>query len=64
MSTNEGRLDRIIRIVIGIILLALVFVGPKTDWGWIGIIPLLTGAMGFCPLYAVFGIKTCPAKRR
>lgn len=56
---NVGTIDRAIRFVIGVILLALVFVGPKTAWGWIGIIPLGTALISFCPLYRIIGINTC-----
>ena len=59
MSINMGSADRIIRAVIGIVLLALVFVGPQTPWGWIGIIPLATAAVGNCPAYSLLGVKTC-----
>lgn len=59
MVTNEGKTDRVIRIVIGLVLIALVFVGPKTPWGWLGLIPLATGLTGFCGLYKLFGINTC-----
>ncbi len=59
MKVNESGIDRSVRIVVGVILIALVFVGLKTEWGWIGLIPLITGIVGTCPLYAVFGIKTC-----
>ncbi|MBT9282698.1 MAG: DUF2892 domain-containing protein [Hydrogenibacillus schlegelii] len=58
MKSNMGPVDRVIRVIIGIVLLFLVFVGPKTPWGWIGLVPLLTGLIGFCPLYAIFGIST------
>ena len=58
-TTNVGSIDRILRIVLGIVLIALVFVGPKTSWGWIGIVPLLTGLVGFCPLYSLVGLNTC-----
>lgn len=61
MICNEGNVDRFIRIVAGLVLLALVFVGPQTWWGMLGIVPLVTGAMGFCPLYRVFGIDTSHA---
>ncbi|WP_241801636.1 YgaP family membrane protein [Acidithiobacillus caldus] len=44
-------------------LIALVFVGPKTPWGWIGLLPLVTGLVGFCPAYALFGIRTCKLSR-
>lgn len=58
LKLNEGTIDRVIRIALGVTLLALVFVGPKTVWGWIGILPLATGLIGWCPLYAVLGIST------
>ncbi len=64
-KTNEGSLDRAFRALVGIALITLVFVGPKTPWGWLGIIPLATAALGWCPLYAILGINTCgvrPAK--
>lgn len=60
---NVGAADRLLRFLIGIILIALVFVGPKTPWGWIGIIPLATALFRTCPLYSIFGISSCPAKR-
>jgi hypothetical protein len=59
MTKNMGSADRTIRAVVGLVLLALVFVGPQTAWGWIGIIPLATAAMGNCPAYSLVGIKTC-----
>ncbi|WP_309045309.1 YgaP family membrane protein [Marinobacter sediminicola] len=59
MSTNMGSSDRIIRALVGIVLLALVFVGPQTPWGWIGIVPLATALLGNCPAYSLLGIKTC-----
>jgi hypothetical protein len=58
---NESPLDRGIRALLGIGLISLVYLGPQTPWGWLGIIPLLTAAMGWCPLYQVFGISTCKA---
>ena len=58
-KTNVGSADRAIRIVIGLVLIALVFVGPKTPWGWIGVIPLATGFLRTCPLYTLLGIRTC-----
>ena len=63
MSPNEGNVDRLVRIVIGIVLLALVFVGPKTWLGLIGLVPLATGIVGYCPLYRLLGIQTCAARR-
>jgi len=59
---NESPLDRTVRVVAGIALLALVFVGPQTPWGLVGLVPLVTGLAGTCPLYRVLGISTCPAK--
>lgn len=61
-KTNVGSMDRIARIVLGIILIALVFVGPKTAWGWIGIVPLATGLLRTCPLYSILGMNTCSMK--
>jgi hypothetical protein len=58
---NIGSIDRILRIIVGAVLIALVFVGPQTPWGWIGLIPLITALIGWCPLYSIVGIKTCPA---
>jgi hypothetical protein len=58
-SKNVGAADRTVRIVIGLVLIALVFVGPRTPWGWIGIVPLLTAFFSFCPLYRLLGINTC-----
>lgn len=62
LPRNEHPIERTIRVVIGIVLLSLVFVGPKTMWGLLGIIPLATGLLGSCPLYTLFGISTCPKK--
>lgn len=62
--TNEGTADRVIRVVIGLGLLSIVFVGPQTPWGWIGVVPLLTGILGFCPLYRLVGMNTCGVARK
>lgn len=62
--TNEGTLDRSIRIVLGIALLSLTVVGPRSMLGLIGIVPIVTGVIGFCPLYKLLGLSTCPAPRR
>jgi len=59
MSKNVGGIDRILRIVLGLALISLVFVGPQTAWGWIGIVPLFTGVFSWCGLYTVLGINTC-----
>ena len=58
MSRNEGTLDRTLRVILGLVLLSLVFVGPQTLWGLVGIIPLATGLVGVCPIYSLLGIKT------
>ena len=63
MKVNEGSIDRIVRIVVGVILLSLVFIGPQSPWGWIGIVPLFTGLSGWCPAYTLFGINTCKMKK-
>ncbi len=68
MSTNVGTIDRILRIVLGIALIAfaLGFIAPGAPYawlGWIGVIPLLTALVGSCPLYSIMGLSTCPAKR-
>jgi hypothetical protein len=62
MTTNIGTIDRIVRIVVGLGLISLVFIGPQTPWGWIGLIPLATAALGWCPPYAMLGISTCAPK--
>lgn len=59
LKRNEGTADRLLRVALGLGLLSLVFVGPQTPLGWIGIVPLLTGTIGMCPLYRLFGINTC-----
>ncbi len=63
MPTNVGSVDRTLRIVVGLILIAMVFVGPHTPWGWIGLVPLLTALVGFCPAYKLLGLSTCPTKK-
>ncbi len=60
---NEGTVDRVLRVVAGAALVSLVFVGPETPWGWIGLVPLVTGLVGNCPVYSLLGISTCPVKR-
>jgi len=63
MKINEGSIDRIVRIVAGLVLISLVFIGPQSPWGWIGIVPLATGLIGWCPAYTLFGIDTCKMKK-
>ena len=64
LMRNEGTVDRVIRVIVGLGVLSLVFVGPKTLLGLLGLIPLLTGLLGRCPLYTLFGIKTCPITKK
>ena len=59
LKINAGTIDRVIRIALGLTLIALAFFGPMTPWGWLGIIPLATGLVGWCPLYAALGMNTC-----
>ena len=55
---NEGKIDRALRVVLGAALVSLVFVGPQTAWGWVGLVPLLTGLIGNCPVYSLLGLNT------
>jgi hypothetical protein len=68
MKTNVGGIDKVLRILAGIVLLALVFVLRSEDglwlWGLIGIVPLATGLMGWCPAYSILGMNTCPMKEK
>ncbi len=57
---NESTTDRVIRVVLGTAILMLAFFGPKTPFALIGLVPLLTGVVGSCPLYRLFGLSTCP----
>jgi hypothetical protein len=61
-KVNEGTMDRILRVVAGIGLLSLTVVGPRTSWGLVGLLPLVTGLAGTCPLYSLLGLSTCPMK--
>lgn len=68
MKINEGGLDRIVRVIVGAVLVAGVFFGEQfgadllNPWGWIGVVPLATGLIGWCPAYTLLGIKTCAVK--
>jgi hypothetical protein len=63
MTKNEGTLDRTLRVAAGLALIALAWSGTIGAWGWIGLVPLATGAVGWCPLYSMLGIRTCPMPR-
>ena len=62
MKTNVGGIDRVLRIVIGLALITLTLTGAIGVWGWIGLVPLATAALGFCPLYTVLGYSSCPVR--
>ncbi len=64
MKINEGTVDRVVRVAAGLLLIGLAATGMVGLWGYIGVVPLLTGAVGMCPLYSMLGINTCPANRR
>jgi hypothetical protein len=64
LPTNEHPLERALRVVLGVALIAIAFVGPRTPWGFLGIVPLATGLLGSCPLYTLFGWNTCPVPNR
>lgn len=63
MKTNIHPIERIVRIVLGIILVSLAFVGPKNLWFLLGAIPLVTGILGWCPPYQLLGFSTCPLEK-
>lgn len=61
MSKNVGMMDRVLRIVAGLLLIALAAMGTIGVWGYIGVVPLLTGVFSYCPAYSLLGIRTCPS---
>lgn len=63
MKCNEGTIDRTVRVIAGLALIGLAATGSIGAWGYIGVLPLLTGAVGFCPAYAIFGMNTCSMKK-
>jgi hypothetical protein len=63
LPTNEHPIERALRVIVGLGVLSLAFVGPKSPWAWLGLVPLATGLLGSCPLYTVLGISTCPMKK-
>lgn len=62
-KNNVGSVDRIGRAVLGLILIGLTLAGNIGAWGWIGVVPLLTAALGTCPIYTLLGFNTCPMKK-
>ena len=63
MKVNEGNIDRGLRVVAGLVLIGLAATGTVGLWGYIGIVPLVTGAVGMCPVYSLLGINTCPMSK-
>ncbi len=59
LPANEHPIERVLRVVVGAILLSLVFVGPQSLWGLVGLVPLITGLVGSCPIYTLLGFKSC-----
>ena len=64
MKLNEGGIDRVVRIVVGVVLLGLMAMGTIGWWGWLGVVPLATGLIGWCPVYRLLGMNTCPMKNK
>lgn len=64
LPLNEHPIERGARVLLGLALISLVFIGPKTPWGYLGIIPVVTGLLGSCPVYTLFGFSSCPLKAR
>lgn len=64
MKLNVGGIDRALRVVVGIVLIALAATGVVGAWGWIGVVPLATGLFRLCPIYSMLGLNTCPLERR
>lgn len=63
MKTNEGTIDRALRVIAGLTLIGLTVSGTIGAWGYIGVVPLLTGIIGICPAYSILGLSTCPMKK-
>lgn len=64
MKFNVGGIDRILRIVAGVVLIGLAVTGTIGWWGWLGVVPLATGLLGTCPAYSLLGVRTCPMKNK
>ncbi len=62
LPRNQNGVERVLRVGIGAALIALVFVGPQTPWGWLGLVLIVTGLVGSCPIYSVLGVSTCRIK--
>ncbi len=64
LPANEHPIDRVLRVAIGVAILSLLFIGPRSPWALVGLLPLITGLVGSCPLYTLFGVSTCAPHRR
>jgi hypothetical protein len=64
LPANEHPVERVLRVILGLAVLSLAFLGPRSPWGYLGLVPLATGLLGSCPLYTLFGWSTCSAKSR
>ncbi len=64
MKLNVGGIDRILRIVAGLALIGATLAGLLPVWGWIGVVPLVTGIFKFCPAYTLLGMNTCPMEKK
>lgn len=63
LPRNENTVDRVLRVLLGAAILSLAFIGPRTPLGYLGLIPLLTGLVGSCPAYTLFGLSTCRTEK-
>ena len=64
MKANVGGIDRVLRALVGLVLIGLTLTNVIGMWGWIGIVPLVTALVGFCPAYTLLGLNTCPMKKQ
>lgn len=63
LPVNEHIVERVLRVAIGLGILSLAFIGPKSPWAFLGLVPVATGLLGSCPLYTLLGIRTCPVRK-
>lgn len=63
MAKNVGTIDRIVRIIAGLVLIGIALTQPGAWWGWIGVVPLVTALVGWCPAYRLLGMRTCPVEK-
>ena len=64
LPRNEHTLERIVRVVVGFAIVSLAFIGPQSPWAWLGLILIITGVVGTCPIYALFGVSTCSIRSK